>query len=195
MEQFSSSNDSNLIPICLPKLSPAYYILSIIIFLVAPTILTIIVGCTKYLPCSKFSCKDLLFLIFVRLPLYFVCIYIFLPILAIFHNIQVILPCKLPKLSITLPFDNWKLDKYSLDIFKFLEQIGEALPQFILCWTFYSNNYHYINTYDTLFGTHLPITLVSVIFSGVSVLFGIFSGFAAFNACTRNASADPDNMY
>ena len=110
MEQLSSRNDPNSIALCLPKLSPAYYIISIIIFLVAPTILTIIVGCTEYC-----SCQDLLILIFVRLPIYFVCIYIFLPILAIFHNIQVILPCKLPKLSVTLPFDNWKLDKYSVD--------------------------------------------------------------------------------
>ena len=102
---------------------------------------------------------------------------------------------ELPKLSITLPFDNWKLDKYTIDIFKFLEQIGEALPQFILCWTFYSNNYYYINTYDTLFGTHLPITLLSVIFSGVSVLFGVFSGFAALNACAKDSSVDPGNLH
>ena len=77
------------------------------------------------------------------------------------------------------------LDKFHLvevgrwiQFLKFFEQFGEALPQFILGLIFYVNNDYYINTYDKgkIIETDLSVTLVSVIFSGVSVLLGLITG-------------------
>ena len=70
-------------------------------------------------------------------------------------------------------------DPRDLQFLKLFEQFGEALPQFVLGLIFYINNSYFIDTYDTLFGTNLEVTLVSITFSGVSILLGIITGLAS----------------
>ena len=186
MEQLSARNDSSSIKLCLPKLNRAYFILSITTFVAAPMFLTSF-GRVDMTNGKDWSCCTKIIL---YSPLYFVLlfifIYLYLPILAICHGIQVTFPCKLPyfKLpSIPVSFifnlddTSIPLDDSSIPFLKFFEQFGEALPQFIIGVIFYVNNSYFINTYDTLFETQLPITLLSVIFSGVSVVFGLITSF------------------
>ena len=96
--------------------------------------------------------------------------YFYLPFLAVYHGVQGFYPNKPRSVDRFFIID----DERDLPFLKLFEQFGEALPQFMLGLTFYVNNTYFINTYDNLFG--LPTTLISVIFSGVSVFLGVISG-------------------
>ena len=59
------------------------------------------------------------------------------------------------------------------------EHIGEALPQFTLAVIFYYNNYDYVASTDfsfKIFGFLITQTLLSMIFSAISILKGISTG-------------------
>ena len=57
---------------------------------------------------------------------------------------------------------------------KLPEQLGEAIPQVIISGVFYALNKDYLDKYDTFFGLDVSTTLVSMIFSSVSILVGLF---------------------
>ena len=61
-----------------------------------------------------------------------------------------------------------------IPIFKLFENTAEALPQFILAATFYSNNTDFVSQQETVFGITVPVTLVSMVFSVGSILHGIY---------------------
>ena len=107
----------------------------------------------------------------------FLYMYFFVPFLAVYHGIQGFYPDKLKSVEKRKYICNYFYgieDARDITFLKLFEQFGEALPQFMLGLTFYVNNTYFINTYDNLFG--LPTTLISVIFSGVSVFLGVISG-------------------
>ena len=60
---------------------------------------------------------------------------------------------------------------------KFLEIVGEALPQLIINIVFITNNYPYLNENDTYFGIPIPVSIVSAVFSVGSLIIGLKTGF------------------
>ena len=67
-----------------------------------------------------------------------------------------------------------------LPIFLLYEYFLEALPQLILSIVFLNRIDDFLLVYDTIFGVPLPISLISCIFSGGSLLIGIFLSYRAF---------------
>ena len=64
-----------------------------------------------------------------------------------------------------------------LPMLKLFEYCGEALPQLILSVLFAVNNYHFLLDHDTLLDIKIPVTVVSIIFSTGSLIFGLVTGF------------------
>ena len=87
---------------------------------------------------------------------------------------------KLPKIKISTCIGGVTIKNTWIPFLKLFEQIGEALPQFMIALTFYVNHKSYVDSYDTLFGSSIPITLVSIVFSGVSVSIGVLTGLRTF---------------
>ena len=87
---------------------------------------------------------------------------------------------KLPKIKISTCIGGVTIKNTWIPFLKLFEQIGEALPQFIIALTFYVNHKNYVDSYDTVFGSSIPITLVSIVFSGVSVSIGVLTGLRTF---------------
>ena len=50
----------------------------------------------------------------------------------------------------------------------------------MIALTFYVNHKNYVDSDDTVFGSSIPITLVSIVFSGVSVSIGVLTGLRTF---------------
>ena len=59
-----------------------------------------------------------------------------------------------------------------LRFMKFLEILGEAIPQLTLNYVFMKNNYPYLVENDTLFSIPVPVSVISAVFSLASVFFG-----------------------
>ena len=66
------------------------------------------------------------------------------------------------------------------EFYKLPEQLGEAIPQVIIAGVFYAMNKDYLDKYDTLFGLDVSTTQVSMIFSSMSILCGLFGACKSF---------------
>ena len=66
-----------------------------------------------------------------------------------------------------------------LKFMKFLEILGEAIPQLTLNIVFMKNNYPYLVENDTLFDIPVPVSVISAVFSLASVFFG-FTTFCKY---------------
>ena len=64
-----------------------------------------------------------------------------------------------------------------LPCLKVYEGLGEALPQFLISVTFYANNYEFVNYQDLQSFPWVPKTVISIVFSLLSMLYGLYSGF------------------
>jgi len=115
----------------------------------------------------------LILLVILFLPfgtvLFFFFMYLIIP-LNLFHN----------AIRAVIEGDNFKesddygcvLNSDYLAGMKFIELLGEALPQVILNIVFISNNYPYLRENDVYFGIPIPISIVSAVFSIGSILMG-----------------------
>ena len=65
-----------------------------------------------------------------------------------------------------------------IPVYIYLGHLFEALPQLILSIVFLCNNYPFLLTFDTILG--VPVSLISCIFSGGSLLMGIYSMCKSF---------------
>ena len=97
-------------------------------------------------------------------------IYFYVPFLAVYYGLQGFYPAK---------FDSVKRfptieDAMDITFLKLFQQYGEALPQFLLALLYYMNNTYFINNNVKYF----DLTLISMFFSGGSVVLGLFSGLA-----------------
>ena len=135
-----SYNDTNLITLCSPKLSPAYFICSIMTFAAAPCIFSVywIFNWEK-----QRSFKSKLFRSVVGVFPGFFYIYLFIPFCAIYHGFQeIIRPSGALRRINFFPccggfgFDDGLESHSELAFLKLFEQIGEALPQFLIGLTF-----------------------------------------------------------
>ena len=59
---------------------------------------------------------------------------------------------------------------------KLWEQVGEAAPQLALALTFLINHWKFVETHDLVFGTKMPKTLLSIVFSFGSLMIGLIMG-------------------
>jgi len=66
----------------------------------------------------------------------------------------------------------------SVPVFKLFENLGEAIPQAILCLVFISNNFAFVMHDETSFFP-IPTSCVSILFSFGSIIMGIYSGLKA----------------
>ena len=127
-----------------------------------------------YLDSKKIIILPLIIIGFIPASLF---LYLYVPILALYHGIQGF--CDLKEVQTRLKHIEKQID---ITFLKLFEQFGEALPQFILSLTFYINNDYYIKTYENLF--RLPTTLISMVFSGVSLWLGLMCGMCAIKKTT-----------
>ena len=63
---------------------------------------------------------------------------------------------------------------------KFVEILGEALPQLILNVVFIANNFPYLMEQDIYFRIPVPVSVVSSVFSFGSLLYGFIKGVPIF---------------
>ena len=66
------------------------------------------------------------------------------------------------------------------------EHVFGAMLQFILSVVFLCNNYDFLLAFDTILGIPIPVSLISCIFSGVSLLMGIYSICKKFILFVKN---------
>ena len=59
--------------------------------------------------------------------------------------------------------------------YKLFENLGEAIPQAILCLVFISNNFPFVMHDETSFSP-IPTSWVSIFFSLGSIIMGLYSG-------------------
>ena len=168
-QNFQEMHDS--ITLCPPKLHPTYFVLAIVTFAASPILMTIYAVLRYYL--EEDSSKTRIVVCILPLMILwfisaFIYMYFYVPFLAVYHGIQGFYKDKLKGVE---RFPHIE-DARDIPFLKLFEQFGEALPQFMLGLTYYINNTHFINTYDNIFNS----TLLSVIFSGVSVILGLISG-------------------
>ena len=77
------------------------------------------------------------------------------------------------------------IDSKFLPFYRLWEHVGEALPQLIISLTFISKNYPFIYAEEQYFegSISFPISILSAIFSGGSLAYGLYSGCLACGAC------------
>ena len=73
----------------------------------------------------------------------------------------------------------------TLPIVSSFEQLGEASIQTCLAIVYLANNFKDINKLDTFLGLPFPISVVSLTFSVVSFLIGIFRLSKIVYSCTK----------
>ena len=87
--------------------------------------------------------------------------------------------CKFFKINVNSKF---------LSFMKFLEILGEALPQFILCIVLIINQYPFLEETDTIFGIPVPVSIISACFSSVSILNGLKTGCCLIRSSNQQGS-------
>ena len=163
------------IKLCPPKLHPTYFGLAVLTY-IAPPVLFAIYNVLRWFLEEDYSKTTIGLCILPCIMLGFIpsflILYFYLPFLSVYHGIQGFYKDRFRGVERFMCIE----DERDLPFLKLFEQFGEALPQFMLGLTFYVNNTYFINTYDNIFNSILPTTLISVIFSGVSVVLGLISG-------------------
>ena len=133
--------------------------------------------------------------IMLEVPIYFISsvifYYVVIPVVLINHGLKTIRtginddlnvdidPCKIfSKLfNCTGILDFYGLKNFkskSIPLLTGFEQIGEASIQTVLALTFIINNHDDIAKFDRFLGVPFPISIVSLVFSVISLLFGLF---------------------
>ena len=69
---------------------------------------------------------------------------------------------------------------------KLYENVGEAVPQAIMCLLFISNNYNFILHEETSTWMPIPVSIVSFVFSVGSIAMGLYTGIHSFLDSCRN---------
>ena len=72
------------------------------------------------------------------------------------------------------------IDAENIPFLKLFENIGEAVPQAIMCLLFIINNFKFIVHEETSSWMPIPISIVSLIFSVGSILMGLYTGIKAW---------------
>ena len=158
------------ITLCQPKVHPIYFVLAVVTFAAPPILLTIYYALTELLDSKIKIIFGILPMVIIGFIPAFFYIYLYVPFLAVYHGLQGFYPAK---------FDSVKRfptieDAMDITFLKLFQQYGEALPQFLLALLYYMNNTYFINNNVKYF----DLTLISMFFSGGSVVLGLFSGLA-----------------
>ena len=66
---------------------------------------------------------------------------------------------------------------------KLYENVGEAVPQAIMCLLFISNNYNFILHEETSTWMPIPVSIVSFVFSVGSIAMGLYTGIDSWRNC------------
>ena len=118
------------------------------------------------------------FLVFALYPIFdlfssAIWIYIFIPFMSLKSGIIIAMTGKddgkrrITKMIAAEGIPFWKL----------FENIGEAVPQAIMCLLFISNNFDFILHEETSTWMPIPLSIVSLIFSVGSIAMGLYTGF------------------
>ena len=123
------------------------------------------------------SCKSLIwypFLFFIEYI--FICLYcyLFAPIILLVTGFKIALTGGIEHDEEVVSFRPFEVSAKDLPLLVLYGHFFQALPQLILSIVFLSNNYPFLLAYDTIQGTPLPVSLISCIFSGGSLMIGIF---------------------
>ena len=77
-----------------------------------------------------------------------------------------------------------------IPVYKLFENLGEAVPQAIMCLLFIINNFKFIVHEETSSWMPIPISIVSLVFSVGSIMLGIYTGI---NSCKKCFDEDDDD--
>ena len=114
----------------------------------------------------------------------FICfhLYVLTPIIVLVTSFKITLTGVIDpdeeKVNSFQPFD---MSAKDLPLLLLYEQFFEAIPQIILSIVFLSNNYSFLLAFDTILG--IPLSLISCVFSGGSLMMGIYSSYKACLGC------------
>ena len=174
------------ITLCPPKLHPIYFISSVLTFIAPPVLFTIYVALTefKFLKSKNAKIFGILPTIIIGFIPAFLYLYLYVPFIAVYQGIQGFCKGKLESVECFCDID----DPRDIQFLKLFETFGEALPQFMLGLTYYVSNTYFVNTNDNLFDFMLPTTLISMVFSGVSVALGLTCGMVATKGLAKDHS-------
>ena len=178
-------NPEYSIRMCTPKLSPVYFVLSVLNFATTPLIFStfwVLVHDTnlnwKNKVCRILS--DYCFHCQACLPASIFYVYFAIPFSAIFYGIHGVYECitgneKVKKLDI---FRNYVMDGSEIPFLSLSQQFCEALPQLVIASFLYIVNYPY----------SIPIAFVTIIFSGVSFIIGLITYLSSGQTMFRKLS-------
>ena len=132
------------------------------------------------------SCKSLIwypFLFFIEYI--FICLYcyLFAPIILLVTGFKIALTGGIEHDEEVVSFRPFEVSAKDLPLLVLYGHFFQALPQLILSIVFLSNNYPFLLAYDTIQGTPLPVSLISCIFSGGSVMMGICACVLSLLTC------------
>ena len=102
--------------------------------------------------------------------------YLFIPFVVL--SIGLLRTCKKD-----LDGNDW-ISAENLPMWLIFENLGEALPQLCLSITFLVSNYPFIREFDTILGIQIPVSVISCVFSTVSLSTGIYTGIKIW--CKEN---------
>ena len=158
--------------------------LAVLTFVAPPALFTIYVALTEFEFLNSKNAKifGILPTIIIGFIPAFLYLYFYVPFIAVYHGIQGFCKDKLESVECFSDID----DPRDIQFLKIFEQFGEALPQFMLGLTYYVSNTYFVNTNDNLFDLMLPTTLISMVFSGVSVALGLISGLVAIKGLSKD---------
>ena len=175
-------NNTDLTSNLTPSVSQAYFQTSCIIFFLTPLIITFLFIASGFLTkkgigsCISILCFPLIYVVWCL-----IC-YLFAPLIDLVFGIKIALTGNSDPEKDVHPYFPSKISAELIELLNQLpriiifEQFLLALPQLILSIVFLCNNYDFLLAFDRMLGISLPISLISSIFSGGSVLMGIYVG-------------------
>ena len=184
-------NNTDLTSNFTPSVSQTYFQTTCIIFFLTPLIITLLsLGkASGFLTekgigrCKVFLCFPLIYAVWCL-----IC-YLFAPLFVLFFGIKLVLTGNFDPEKDVFPCFPSKMPAVLIELLRHLprvimvEQFLLALPQLILSIVFLCNNYDFLLAFDTMLGIPLPISLISSIFSGGSLLMGIFELALLYDFC------------
>ena len=122
--------------------------------------------------CNVLICYPFLFL----LQYVFICLqcYLLTPLTALVIGCKIALTGVINLEEEVVSFRHFNMSGKDLPFLLFYGYFFEALPQLTLSIVFLCNNYTFLLAFDTIQGIPLPVSLISCIFSGGSLMIGIF---------------------
>ena len=160
----------------LEKVSPGYFCSAVIVWIVPPLLSAIFFTLRRY---HDYPNKRKIMITILLLPFTTVLsslfMYLYFPI-SLCYTAVCEFCARLSEYNYYATFNFYNNKKDIQEFTKFIEILGEALPQLILNVVFIANNFPYLMEQDIYFGIPVPVSVISSVFSVGSLLIGFIKG-------------------